>query len=516
MASSSRSLFTTNALVTVTLVVGFANNAAIAAIFGLTRRVDAFYAAQMFPNLFMVLCIDYLGKNFLPMFARAEREDRRLASELTSAIVTTVGLLSVGVVLVLLAASRPLFALLLPGFSAHDIVIVAHDFWIMSPALVLMAITAFHQYVCQHDERFARIAAIRAAMPVTNLATILIGSPFIGPYALPVGYCLGNAVVAVLMAREARYRYRWRVAIRSEWEAKVFSNSAIVMGTGLLARSRSVIMNYAGSLVGGGAISALAMANKLIEPLGRTFFTAARMWLFSRTARLAVNRDTEEIARVYDLGLGACFLCLTPVVWWLGLNSGVVVDVLFHHGQFNLRMGTLVSLALIGAAPSIVFTGVNALVSNAFYAMDRVLVPAVVMPVGTAVYLALVVLLTQRLGVLGLTLATSGAGVVVFAIMVPQLARQVPAFSARKLFLRVCAYALAGGVCFGLPALWLGPLAASSKLAAAGVSLVAGTALYVALLLLVRDPVLGFVWQYSVKAFRRSPKTGGAVRDAAR
>ena len=91
--SSARSLLTANGLVAVTLIVGFASNIAIAALFGLTRRVDAFFAAVVLPNLFQALFVDYLGKNFLPTLARAKKESEGLASEVTSSVVTIVALM---------------------------------------------------------------------------------------------------------------------------------------------------------------------------------------------------------------------------------------------------------------------------------------------------------------------------------------------------------------------------------------------------------------------------------------
>ncbi len=66
-----------NALVLASLGIGLLNNVLIAALFGLTRNVDAFYAAMMLPSLFMVLCVDYLGKNFLPVLAQASSRTRR-------------------------------------------------------------------------------------------------------------------------------------------------------------------------------------------------------------------------------------------------------------------------------------------------------------------------------------------------------------------------------------------------------------------------------------------------------
>ncbi|HEX5421225.1 MAG TPA: lipid II flippase MurJ [Gammaproteobacteria bacterium] len=506
MSSSSRSFLTTNAIVGATLLVGFANNIAIAAIFGLTRKVDAFYAAQMLPNLFMVMCLDYLGKNFLPMLARAKKEGETSASELTSSVVTITALLALAVTLLLVLSSRVLFRILLPGFDAENIELVRRDFLIMAPAIVLMTITVFHQYVCQHDEDYVQLIAIRSVLPIANLAAIIVGSPIIGIYALPAGYLLGQALVFALMTRRAKYRYAWRMAMRKDWEVKIFSNSAIVMSSGLIARSRTIIINYVGSLLGGGAISALAMSSRLTQPLGRTAFMTVRLLMFSRTARLAVNRDSREIARLYDVGLSAGFLLLAPLLWWIALNSAVIVDVIFVRGRFDLRMAALVSLALLGAVPSVLFNDVNTLLSNAFYAMERVAVPALVMPFATLIYLVLAPALSRRFGVIGLTGGTSITAAVTFLVMVTLLARQLPQFSAKRTVGHLLRYALIGGGSLGVPAFAL-RFVSLPEISAALVSLVAGLLLYVLILYSIKDPVLSFVYRFARKA--------GPMREAA-
>jgi putative peptidoglycan lipid II flippase len=499
MSSNPRSFVTTNAIVVFTLLIGFANNVAIAALFGLTRRVDAYYAAQVLPNLFMVLCIDYLGKNFLPMFAKARKEGPKEASELASSVVTMASLLSLCVALILSAASPLLFRLMLPGFDAAGLVFVQHDFWIMAPSIVLMTITAFNQYVCQHDEDYMRITAIRASLPVANLAAILIASPLIGEYALPVGWLAGQIVVFFLMTKHAKYRYSFRISIRREWELKIFSNSAIVMSSGLIARSRILVANYLASLLGGGAISALAMSGRITDPLGRTIFMTVRLMMFSQAARFAVNRESHEIARLYHIGLGAGFLLLAPLLWWMGLNAHVLVQVLFMRGEFDVRMVALVSVALIGAVPSVLFSDVNAIMSNAFYALGRVLVPALVMPLGTVIYCLFAVPLSTRYGIIGMTASVSASGLIVFVVMTLFLSRQLAHFSAVRMLGCLGRYAALAGVAVGLAVGGFSALGLAEKPAAV-LSLICGTGLYGLLLLAFQDPVLAIVGRFARRA----------------
>src|SRR5689334_3543594 len=330
----ARGVVNVNALVIGALGLGLLSNVLIAALFGLSYRVDAFFAAAVLPSLFMALCIDYLGKNFLPVLASAKAVGDACANSVTSSIVTMAALFAVAVTAVLVAFSEPLFRILLPGFDADALVLVSRYFAIMAPSMVLMAVNTFHEYVFQYEERFTYVSLSRTALPAANLAGLLLLAPWLDEYCLPVGYLIGHVSVFLLLLRGLPYRYRPQIELRSGFERRVFANSAIVMSTGLLARSKSIFLNYLASLLGSGAIAAVALASKLTEPLERSAFTGIRMLMFSHTVRLAVADDRRGIGALYSRGLRAAFLVMAPLIWWIALNSAALVQALFLHGEF--------------------------------------------------------------------------------------------------------------------------------------------------------------------------------------
>jgi putative peptidoglycan lipid II flippase len=492
MSHAWRNVVPVNALVLAALLVGLLNNSLIAASFGLTRRVDAFYAAMMLPNLFMFLCVDYLGKNFLPVLLLAKKEGEASASQMVSTVVTIIAILATATTLLLAASGNLLFALLLPGFDESESALVMQYFLIMAPAIVLMAINAFHEYVCQYDEDFAAVFAIRIALPGMNLAAIVLLGPALAEYCLPIGYLAGHVVVFVLMARRARYRYRPRITVRRHLEATVFTNSAIVMSTGFLARTKSIVINMLASTLGDGAISALAFATKLTEPLERAAFSGARMFMFSRAARLYADNNVRELGQLYAVGIRAGFLLLVPALWWIILNSETLVEVVFARGEFTPRMTTLVAATLIALAPSVLFSGLGQLLASAFYAMGRVRVPALIMPLGMLAFVAAALPLSRTLGAQGIALATTISAMLVFGALFTYLSRAVSGLSWDPIALHLLGYTALGGTLMGGVMLALQQLDLS-PLVTAVASLPAGTVLYVAVLAVSRNRTLGAV-----------------------
>jgi len=514
LVKRARGVVNVNALVVAALGLGLVSNILIATLFGLSHRVDAYFAALVLPTLFMALCIDYLGKNFLPVLASAKAVSEACASSVTSSIVTIVVLLAAAVTALLVGFSAPLFAALLPGFDAEALELVSRYFAIMAPSIVFMAVNTFHEYVWLYEERFTYVCLVRTALPAANLAGLLALAPWLHEYCLPAGYLLGHLAVFVLLLRRLPYRYRPQIALRPGFERRVFVNSAIVMSTGLLARSKPIVLNYLASLLGSGAIAAMALATKLTEPLERSAFTGIRMLMFSRAVRLAVERDHRSIGELYSRGLRVAFLVLAPLIWWIALNSGALVEVLFGHGKFTPEMVSLVAGILLALVPSVLFLGVNQLLSNAFYAMDRVKVPAIVMPLGTAVYIAAAVPLSRWLGTQGLAVATTVAAVTVFMALLVALARKVPQIRLLRTTGGLALYAVLGG------AAMLGATAALTRiewspLAVAIATLSLGSAAYAAALYFGNDrtfrALLGLVGAYlgrgsEVSADHRSSK----------
>jgi len=144
-------------------------------------------------------------------------------------------------------------------------------------------------------------------------------------------------------------------------------------------------------------------------------------------------------------------------------------------------MATLVAAVLLGLVPSVLFLGMNQLLSNAFYAMDRVMVPAIVMPLGTLLYVGCAIPLSAAFGTPGLAVATTVSSLAVFLALLIVVGRQLPEIGLLRTAGRLSLYAVLGGTAMlgavaALTATELTPLAIS------GLSLPLGAAAYSAAL----------------------------------
>jgi putative peptidoglycan lipid II flippase len=362
----------------------------------------------------------------------------------------------------------------------------------MVPSLLFMVIEAFHRYVWQHDEQYVRVTFARALNPLTLMVFIVGLGPWLGVLSLPLGFLFGQLLSAGATCIGVPYKFRFNIGMTDPDVRNIFRNSFVLMGTGVFARSRSVIVQYFGSFLGEGAISAMAIAYRLCEPIFQKALVGIRMIVFSRSAKASAEEDMGEFARLYRISIIGVLLFVMPIATWYVLESDIIVRAVFQRGEFNDRMANLVIGALTGYAGMIVFAGLVQILSNGFYALNRIAVPAVMMPVGTGIFLVLAALLSPRLGVFGLTLSSSITSALLATGLTLLIHRHVTGLRAAELFIAVLKYFVLAIVAAAL-AMSLRQLLGFVGIGGVIFSGLVVAVLYLALLYLTRDKMLHFI-----------------------
>ncbi len=500
--STFKNLVLINIITSITLIIGFVNHVAIAKFFGLTRLLDAYFSAFVIPALFMALFVNFLGRNFLPVFTEVRKQGLEQASELTSSVINVVFILSVALAILLFIFSPQIFSVILPGFSSEGVEDATMMFRIMSPAIVFMAVNTLNEYVWRYRERYIRVVLCHMIAPITMLSAIVFGSDVLAEYSLPVGLLAGHILMFLLLAIGAGYRYRFVINFKGKYIKRIFFNAGVLMTSGIIARSRMLIERYYGSTLDVGAISGISLAGKLCNPLSQRPFIGVRMITFTKSSKLFVNDRHDKVGELYNITILACLLFVVPMAVWVWFNSHEIVRVLFMRGEFNEEMHKLVSFALIGLIPSVIFRSVNPIISNAFYVMDKISVPALVMPIGIIIYIACIEVLLEKYGVFGLAMATTVKEAFTFYIMTIMLGRTLQKFSSTQVFLKLFLYIATSIVSF-----WLGLQMASwmvsSDILRLAISLVAGGILYASLLAVLRDRGFIYVKDYLIQHMRQ-------------
>ena len=483
-----------NAIVAIALFIGFLNNVAISGFFGLNRSIDAYFAAGVLGTLFLNLIVDYVGRNFLPIFSKLSDRSPEEANALASTVVSILTIFAAVTVIILLNVSKPVFDFLLPGFNEEDLKIVTKMFAIQAPAIVFMTVNSVHQYVWQHAENYVRVANARLFIPLSLLFFIAGGYLTQNIYALPAGFLAGHIVSFIVLAYRIPYQFRPTLRVGNPEVRTILGNSLKLTASGLITRLRGPILQYFGSLLGEGAIAATTMALKICAPVHEAALMGVRMIVFSRASQEAGRGNLVRLADLYNYSLSAVLLGVVPVAVWVTFNGNSIVRLVFERGEFTQAMSTLVTLALYGAAPTIIFHGLVQLLSNSFYALQRISIPLFVLPVGTALFFLASKLLSASHGIFGLTLASSIVAGVMTLTLTIALQFVLPNFSALSIFARLTKYTVLA-VVFGFLAAVIGGYFSLSVFLTLALTFTIQFLMYLASLAAIRDRTFIRVWR---------------------
>jgi len=438
--STAKKLLSINLITSISLAIGLISNSVIAYFFGLTPILDAYFTALVVPSMFMGLFLDFVGKNFLPIFSECKKRGTDDASRLASTVVNVVVLLSILIVGILLAVSQPLFDLIVPGFSEEQALAVNNMFLIMAPSIILMGINMFHSYIWQYHEHYLRPVLASAILPLPILLSVVMFHDTYAEFSLAIGFLVGQVMRCLIVTIGVGYQYHFRIFDLKGDGRRIVKSSGILTVSGLLSRMKPILERYYGSMLDAGSISALAFADKVCNPIAKTSTIGVKMMAFSKASRLHAKGQLQAFGELYTKTIIAVFMFIIPVVVWAALSSETIISLLFTRGNFDQSMQITVSLAFIGLLPSIIFVSVNRILSNGFYVLDRIMVPALAGPVAIIIYLGGLMVVVERYEILGLALARTLLTGFRFFVQVYFLSRFLNSFTAKSVLAKLVVY----------------------------------------------------------------------------
>ena len=431
-------------------VLGWLRVIVIGTTFGLSRDLDAFFAAFPIPNLiYEIVAAGALASAVIPILAslRATGEtDRawRIASTMLNLMLVLVAALGI-----LAGLAAPLIVpLIAPGFDPGQQALTVELTRVMLIGPVFLALGSVATSVLNASGRFAASAMAPIAYNLAMIAAPLLFAGALGIHSLALGVVAGSILhfaVQVLPMRRAGYRYAARVDLGDPLAREALA-LMVPRAVGLTAGQLTfVVATAVASGLGAGAVAAFSIAFSVFQiPLGVIGIPMGIVAMPTLAAHLARG----EVERYVDLLMRAIRLLLWAVVPLTLL--GIVVRqeaaaVLFQYGRIDAAAVALVAaplgVLLLGLASE---SAVNVL-ARAFYAARNTLIPVLAALVAVAVNCVLMVLLGSLSGLPGMSLAIVVGSWIELVLLLAILRRRVRGFAVGGLA-RVGLAALAAGV----------------------------------------------------------------------
>lgn len=410
-------------------VAGYLREATLAARFGISATMDAYFAAIFIPNiLYLILIAGTLSPVFIPILIQENPDEDPGKASQTFSVITNFTLLAfVLIVICGTLGARLWMPLLFPGFKPSTSDLAVRLVSIVFPALPFLAIAGILTALLNGFHRFMAAALAPA---VSSIAVIVAALSFRGQraiYAVGIATAIGFFLqCAVLLPAKAGLGIRYRPVLDLRHPAiKKLLRLGIPLFLYLaVANAATVLERNFASRISAGAVSTLTYALRLFTVPSNFLAAPLAIVAYPGFAREAVREQRGELAAQVSRLFRLMVFVFLPVTVWTIFNAAPVTRILYEHGKFSAADSWITARILAIYSFGIVPNAVTIVLLRCFFAIEDTVTPLLAELVDLVFFVTTATILTRRFGIEGLAAARSMTFFVVMIILTLVLGRR--------------------------------------------------------------------------------------------
>jgi putative peptidoglycan lipid II flippase len=230
----------------------------------------------------------------------------------------------------------------------------------------------------------------------------------------------GSLLQFLFLATTARthglkWRLRWRPTDPKIRE--IVKNFGHPMLGHVLSESKMFVENFLASLLGGGSLSVLRYASRIVEAISGVLLGGIVTSSLPLISAYAAEKNLVEMKKsVRDAIRLIAFLSL-PISCWLIFAGQPMIVLLFQRGRFSSVDAAHTAMLIALLTPYVIFGRLIGITQTPFYAKLDTKTPLLSVILFFGLYATTVALLTRTIGIYGFPIASSFASVMTAVTM---------------------------------------------------------------------------------------------------
>src|SRR5215218_6437001 len=497
----ARSTALFSAATSLSRVAGLVREIFAAAYFGISGAMSAFTIAFQVPNLVRSLFADAaIQAAFVPVFTEhLQKGEKREAFRLASTLVFLLTLVLTGITALFILTAPFLMPLFIGSDVPQGLTVTLSQ--VLFPILVMLGATGMVVGILNSYDRFGAFAISPFFWNVAIIVVLVAMAPlFHGDdriYAYAIGVLVGTAVQLAIPTWDLRhtpFKLMWSFAWGSlEVRRVLLLMVPVTLSLGLI-NFNLLINSIFGSLISADAPAAIDKAFRIYMLPQGIFSVAVTTVIFPTLARLAAQREYDDLRSTMANGMRQIVLLLIPAAAAMLVLSTPMIQLVYQRGVFTSADTDLVATALFWFAFSLPFNGLFLLLTRTFFSLQRPWVPTAISGLNLAITAGAAFALYGPFGVGGIVAATAIATAASVAAQAIVLRRQLGGLEIPKLIWSSTRIAIASAALAGVAYLvWdvldhaLGT-ALGAQIVSVGAALIVSGGVYAGALVALRVP----------------------------
>lgn len=395
-------------------MLGLVKTLVIAATFGASASLDAFWIAFSIPMILPGLIRGVVATAFIPGFMRSSlRGGKDVDWRGLNTLITLVVLVIAVFCALVIVFRDPLVSFMAPGLNAPTHVLASELTALMSLGVLFFGINAIFSAILQALHRFVIMSLESVITNIVTIAGCVTLAQVYGVQGLVVSVIAGFAVHTMMLAWANRDLVRRHIRPAVAWRHADFVQPARHMFPLLVGYVGAVAMSFVDrmfvSLLDAGMISVLAYAGMIamlpMEVFGQAVMTA----FYPSLSRDVADGNGERLRATHIRGVRLLLFVLVPTTAGLVLVAHPLVSLLLERGQFSASAAEATALTLAALALGLPGRAVNYFNFRVFHARQQPWIPVFIGIFGVLLNAGLDWLLIDSYGVVGIAFATSAS-----------------------------------------------------------------------------------------------------------
>ncbi|MBP1743671.1 MAG: integral rane protein MviN [Firmicutes bacterium] len=411
-------------------VLALVRDALIAEQFGATAVTDIYNFAL--GVVYLLTTISYgITTTFIPVHTECrEKNGERNALGFVSNVINVTTAATLLLTLLLIAFSGTIIDIFAPGFGSDTGVYSSSVLIlrIMLASLVFINLQSVITGVLQVHKQFFEPSAMAAAANVVYILYLVFLARDYG--IIGFGYATVAAFLVQLLINVPKYfklGYGYRPVFNPKDEhlrTILQLMPPVVISTSLIQLNMFVNRSFA-TTVYSGAVTVLEFSNKINTLAYEVFAIGIAMIIYPTLSEHAARGKTGEYKAALVKGINTILLIMVPAAFAIAMLRMPLITVIFKRGAFDQASALATANALLFFCPAMIAYGVRDILNKAFYSMKDTRTPMFNSFAGIILNIILNFLLVKKMGVSGLTLATTLSSLVTTLLMLGSINRKL-------------------------------------------------------------------------------------------
>lgn len=322
--------------------------------------------------------------------------------------------------------SEQIIKIVASGFSEEAINLTIQFTNITVFAIFFSCITTVLTGYLQANNKVHATAIISVPANCCIILSIILSFILNNVYILPIGYvlsCVMQFLFLLFFAKKQEFSYRLCLGIKDKnVQSFIKSISVLALGSSVNQINALVDRMIASNIAVGG-VSVFEYAKRVDDFLIGVFIFPICTVLFPKLAE--ANHNMDKFKKHLTDGIFSLTLILVPITAIVVMFAKPIVKFLFYRGAFGDEALKLTSGVVMFYAVGLMAVALRELLAKAFYSLSDTKTPMINAMIGMILNIGLNVVFAHWMGISGLALATSVAGIFTVALLTVSLRKKI-------------------------------------------------------------------------------------------